>query len=161
MKRRPWSTDCFSAMFWYFHNAANNETNIIWTVSSEKSSFGHAQIVQIHIILHMRSPIWSPLTHSKVSNDSVCGQWRPWSDCASAQSDLGPRCPHMNQWGLYNRFAKSLIRAFALHWNFYSIQWFCKRSVKALITLRTEGTFLLGGAHIIFWLNAFCKEDSL
>ena len=33
--------------------------------------------------------------HSVVSNDSVSGQWRPWSDCADAQSDLGPHCPHM------------------------------------------------------------------
>ena len=32
--------------------------------------------------------------------------------------------------------AQSLIRAFARHWNFYSIQWFCLRTVKALIKLR-------------------------
>ena len=23
----------------------------------------------------------------------MCGQWKPWSDCAFAQSDLGLRCP--------------------------------------------------------------------
>ena len=39
--------------------------------------------------------ISSPLNHSIVSNDSVCGQWWPWSDCADAQSNLGLRCPHM------------------------------------------------------------------
>ena len=34
---------------------------------------------------------------SVVSNDSVCGQWRPRSDCANAQADLGLHCPHMPQ----------------------------------------------------------------
>ena len=28
-----------------------------------------------------------------VLNNSVSGQWRPWSDCADAQADLGLRCP--------------------------------------------------------------------
>ena len=37
----------------------------------------------------------SPFMQSKESNDSVSGQWRPWSDCADAQADLGLRCPHM------------------------------------------------------------------
>ena len=32
---------------------------------------------------------------SVVSNDSVSGQRRPWSDCAHAQSDLGLPCPQM------------------------------------------------------------------
>ena len=39
--------------------------------------------------------ICSPFIHSVVSNDSVSGHWRPWSDCMNAQADLGPRCPHM------------------------------------------------------------------
>ena len=39
--------------------------------------------------------ICSPLKHSVVYNGSVCGQRRPRSDCADAQSDLGLRCPHM------------------------------------------------------------------
>ena len=37
----------------------------------------------------------SPFIHFVVSNDSVKGQWRPWSDCADAQADLGLRCPHI------------------------------------------------------------------
>ena len=37
----------------------------------------------------------SPSIQSVVSNNSVIGQWRPWSDCADAQSDLGLRCPHL------------------------------------------------------------------
>ena len=42
-----------------------------------------------------QSGLYSPLIHSMVSNNSVSGQWRPWSDCADAQADLGLRCPHM------------------------------------------------------------------
>ena len=37
----------------------------------------------------------SPSIHFKVSNDFVRGQWRPWSDCAEAQADLGLCYPHM------------------------------------------------------------------
>ena len=33
--------------------------------------------------------------HSLVSDDSVSGQWRSWSDCANAQADLGLHCLHM------------------------------------------------------------------
>ena len=36
----------------------------------------------------------SSLKHSIVYNDSVCGQWRPWSDCTDVQADLGLHCPH-------------------------------------------------------------------
>ena len=39
----------------------------------------------------------APFIHSVVSNDSVSGQWRPWSDCASAQSDQGLHCPHLSE----------------------------------------------------------------
>ena len=39
--------------------------------------------------------LWSPFIHSVVSNDSVSGQWRLWSDCADAQADLGLRCTHI------------------------------------------------------------------
>ena len=37
----------------------------------------------------------SPFIHIVVSNNSVSGQWRPWSDCADAQADLGLRTPYM------------------------------------------------------------------
>ena len=36
-----------------------------------------------------------PFIHCVISNDSVSGQWRPWSDCADAQSDLGLGCPYI------------------------------------------------------------------
>ena len=39
----------------------------------------------------------SPFIQSVVSNDSINRQWRPWSDCADAQSDLGLCCPHMSK----------------------------------------------------------------
>ena len=43
------------------------------------------------------SGLCSPFIHSVVSNDSVSGQWRPWSDCADAQADLGLHCPFMSK----------------------------------------------------------------
>ena len=30
-----------------------------------------------------------------IGHDSVCGQQRPWPDCADAQADLSLLCPHM------------------------------------------------------------------
>ena len=38
--------------------------------------------------------MFSPFVCIVVSNDSFSEQWRPWSDCADAQADLGLRCPH-------------------------------------------------------------------
>ena len=66
--------------------------------SKRKRAFEHAQNVQILTILQCaksRTGICSLLKHSVVSNDSVCGQRRPCSDCAYAQSDLVFRCSHM------------------------------------------------------------------
>ena len=61
-----------------------------WTVK-RKSSFEHAQNGRFQIILRIKyNPgICSLFIYSVVSNDSVTGQRRPWSDCADAQSDLG------------------------------------------------------------------------
>ena len=39
--------------------------------------------------------ICSPLKHSIVSNDSICGQRRPCSDFADAHTNPGLRCWHM------------------------------------------------------------------
>ena len=41
------------------------------------------------------SGLCCPFIHSVVSNDSVIGVQRPWSDCTNAQADLGLRCPYM------------------------------------------------------------------
>ena len=35
--------------------------------------------------------------YSTVSKESVNEWWRPRSDCAHAQTDLGLRCPHMHE----------------------------------------------------------------
>ena len=56
----------------------------------------------------------SPFIHSVVSNYSVSGQWRPWSDCADAQSDLGLRCPHVPEDTFSYGAAQLKIRDF---WN--------------------------------------------
>ena len=64
----------------------------------------------------------SPFIHSVVSNDSVSGQWRPWSDCADAQADLGLRCPHTPK-DIFSQSAAQMIRTFSvyisLYWNPY------------------------------------------
>ena len=70
----------------------------IWAEPSEKVSSNVCKMRRF------RSPcacakshpcICSLLKHCIVSNISVSGQRRPWSDCADAQADLGFRCPHM------------------------------------------------------------------
>ena len=70
----------------------------IWTASSEKV------LSSMRKICGFTSPcacakyhpgIRSPFIRSIVSNDSVRGQRRPWSDCADAQADLGLRCTHI------------------------------------------------------------------
>ena len=60
-----------------------------------KSAFERVHNNGTHILLHMCKVSSGPLKYSMLSNDSVCGQRRPISDCADAQSDLGLRCPHM------------------------------------------------------------------
>ena len=39
----------------------------------------------------------SQFIHSVGSNDSVSGQWQPWSDCTDAQADLGFCSAHMTE----------------------------------------------------------------
>ena len=55
-----------------------------------------------------------PFIHSVVSNDSVSGQQRPWSECADAQADLGLHCPHMPE----DTFSLG-----AAHIDFTSVNW--------------------------------------
>ena len=67
----------------------------------EKNAFEPAPDVHIHIILHRRkvssAQLLSNETFCSIYNDPVGGQRRPRPDCASAQSGLGHRCPHMPQ----------------------------------------------------------------
>ena len=56
-----------------------------------------------------------PFIHSVVSNDSVSGQRRPWSDCADAQADLGLRCPDMHKARSFQQHAHPLTKNFVVH----------------------------------------------
>ena len=62
--------------------------------------------------------LWSRFIHFAVSNESVSRQWRPWSGCASTQSDQGLHCPRPTHfrmaWQIYGWFFKlfSLISWF-------------------------------------------------
>ena len=65
-----------------------------------KSTFEHAQNAQIQVTLLVAKyhrAFCYPFLHSAVVNDFVREQWRPWTDCADAQADLGLRCPHMSK----------------------------------------------------------------
>ena len=54
--------------------------------------------------------LYSLFENSVVSNNSVSGRWRPWSDCASAQSDLGLRRPHISRRQIFAWLAHISIR---------------------------------------------------
>ena len=58
-----------------------------------KKCFGNAFMLRMCKVLSRH--LLSPFITSKVSNYSVSGQWRAWSDCADAQADLALCCPHM------------------------------------------------------------------
>ena len=74
--------------------------DIIWAVSS-----GNAPPSMLKICGYTSSctcakyhpRIFSPLKHSVVANDPVCGQRRSWLDCADAQANLVLRCPHIHE----------------------------------------------------------------
>ena len=61
----------------------------------------------------------SPFMHSVVSNDSVSGQWRPWSYCADAQANLGLLCPHMPEVTFWHNLAHLMNKMFSLLPVFY------------------------------------------
>ena len=63
-----------------------------------KCVFEHSQKSQIQIILLMHKVLSGPLlsVYTFCGIQWICnGQWRPWSDCAIMQTDMGLRCPHM------------------------------------------------------------------
>ena len=68
--------------------------------AKRKGAVMHAQHAHIQLILPMQKyharPLLS-LVRSVVYNDSVSGQWRSWSDCEDAQSDLDLRGPIMHE----------------------------------------------------------------
>ena len=65
----------------------------VCATSSEKVSSNMRKMHRFRFIPRMRKVLFKQ--YSFVSNDSVCGQRMPWSDCADAQADLGLRCPYM------------------------------------------------------------------
>ena len=84
-QQRPWQD------YWI-------RTLIIRSAPGEKMSSRMRKMYRFRFITSSAKThpgIWSLFIHSIVSNDSVSGQRRPWSDCADAQADLGLRCPHM------------------------------------------------------------------
>ena len=80
-QRRPWS-----AQAWDPFNVGN-----IWTKKKHKTlSFRSS-----YTCTKYHPGFCSPFIHYVVSNDSISGQWRPWSDCMDAQAHLGLHCLHM------------------------------------------------------------------
>ena len=70
---------------------------LLWVASSEimSSNMRERAFISSCACAKSRADPCSPFLHSVVSNDSVSGQGKPWSDCADAQADMGLRCPHM------------------------------------------------------------------
>ena len=85
-------------------NPSNVMLKILWAVPSENVLWTCAKCSDSNHPAHAQSIIKAFALHSYtsvVAIDSVCGLWRPWSDCASAQSDQGLRCPHMDRWHIF------------------------------------------------------------
>ena len=73
---------------------------IIWAESSEKVPSSMRKIMKLTspcTCAKSHLGICSAFKHSVISNDSVSGRRRPWSDCADAQADLDFRCSHMSE----------------------------------------------------------------
>ena len=62
---------------------------------AKKSLGARSKCADSHHPAHGQSLIQAVALHSIVSHDLDSGQWRPRSDCAFAQSDLGLHCPHV------------------------------------------------------------------
>ena len=97
--------------------------------------------------------ICSSLIYSIVSNESVSGQQRPWSDCADAQADLGLRSPHISE----DKFSHAI-------WMYYLGRVMRKRvfkqiwAVKAKISLRIRAVWSgpsLSAARIIGYYRMY------
>ena len=87
-----------SPMIWNKRNENSHEDLWIWLRQAKKCLQASAKCTSSASSQACAKPylgICSPKIHSIVSNYSVSGQRKPWSDCADAQSDLGLLCPHM------------------------------------------------------------------
>ena len=88
----------YASKFWEITHFCIHVFVHIWGTSSEEVPLS---MYKLH---RFRSPwacanyhpgIHSPFIRSVVFNDSFSGQWRPWSDCLTAQADLGHRFRHI------------------------------------------------------------------
>ena len=88
--------------------------------SSKKHAFEQVHIVQIvqYVRIYVQNVISVFTFRSYILfNDSVSGQWRPWSDCTDGQADLGLHCLHMpKDMFLHGAAQKVMVRQ--LHMNF-------------------------------------------
>ena len=90
-----------------------------WAAPSEKGTSSMRKMHRFVFIPRMRKVssehINSPLIHPVVSNDSVGGHRRPWSDCADAQADLGLCCPHLPEDTFSRIKAQVIVRTVSLN----------------------------------------------
>ena len=92
-----------------------------------------------------------PFIHSILSNDCVSGQWRPWSDCASAQSDLGLRRLHKTQrhifawWGSDNNVAMATVGE--QQWPWPELTWIFAWNIKSYFPGKIRKIF----QYVVCW----------
>ena len=79
---------CYNISILLVPNITEHRSNMRVT-SSEKCLRGFCGFTWSCTCAKSHPGIYSLLKHS------FCGQRRPWSDCANAQTDLGLGCPHM------------------------------------------------------------------
>ena len=104
--KTTWAGLKFLACDYFFFREKENFYKI-WAISLERENRPRqakeclrtcVKCVDLQHPAHTQKPhpgICYLLKHSVLLNDSDSGQWRPWSDCANAQADLGLLCPHM------------------------------------------------------------------
>ena len=71
------------------------KTHCIWSAQIEKASSNMHKMCRFRSSCTFAKYNCSPFIHSVVSNDSVSGRCRPWSDCMDEKADLGLCCLHV------------------------------------------------------------------
>ena len=100
-------------------------------VAPSKKVLEHAQTAQIQSILRIRKvpPESLLFIDFVVSNGSVSRQWRPRSDCASAQSDLGLHCPYMPEDMFLHDMAQLINTLSRPNFNIFSLYFWPRNSI--------------------------------
>ena len=132
-------------------------SNVIWAAPSEKVSSIMRKMHRFRFIPRMTKfhpGICSALIHSIVSNDSVSGLRRPWSDCADAQADLGLRCLHM----LNDTFSDGVVQIMYL-WTEIIVRIYPFRSSFFSLSARSNlGSLTIEkSAHLKLWSE--CADE--